>query len=148
MYSIVDDEDYARVSLYEWRLTTKGYVVRCGSTEDETVSLHNFVLGLPPSSGVDHINLNKLDNYRQNLRLTTNSGNGQNRTKFSNNTSGFKGVSFHAGKGKFGASIKINYKALHLGYFSSKEDAARAYDEAAIKHFGPLAFTNFPKGNL
>jgi hypothetical protein len=146
-YTIVDDEDYERVSLYKWHLTTKGYVVRCGATTEETVSLHNFILNVPPSSGVDHINRNKLDNYRANLRLADNSTQGQNRGRFRNNTSGYRGVSIKRGKRgvRYQAYIKFNYQHIYLGYHNTAEDAARAYDKAALQYFGSGANTNFPQ---
>jgi hypothetical protein len=86
---------------------------------------------------VDHINLNGLDNRRDNLRLATNSQNNMNVRRYRNNKSGFKGV--HLAKGRWRASIRLNYKLYHLGYFDTPEEAYGAYCEAAKERFGEFA---------
>ena len=56
--------------------------------------------------------------------------------KFSTGSSAYRGVVFHKRKQKYGAAIKVASKRIHIGYFTEEEDAARAYDTAAIKHIG------------
>ena len=82
---------------------------------------------------IDHINGVKNDNRPENLRPATRAQNGANRSKPASNTSGFKGVSFHKGTGKFKGQIKINGRLIYLGLFSDPESAHAAYIEAA-KH--------------
>jgi hypothetical protein len=63
-----------------------------------------------------------------------------------NNTSGYRGVTWF--QNKWRASIKINSRRIFLGYFISKEDAARAYDRAALEYFGEFAVLNLPRSDL
>jgi hypothetical protein len=91
----------------------------------------------------DHINHNKLDNRKSNLRVCTDLQNARNSTYRPNNTSGFKGVSLRKKYGTWSADIKINYFHKFLGYFSSPEEAAHAYDNAAKEIYGEFAKTNF-----
>lgn len=144
MYAVVDEEDYERVKHLRWMLTKKGYVTYRPDMHTH-VMLHNLVMNVPNSSGVDHIDRDKLNNQKHNLRITTNSIQGQNRGRFKNNSTGFRGVSYHKGHNKFQASIKFNYQAIHIGYFETKEEAARAYDKMAITLFGITAEVNFPQ---
>lgn len=94
---------------------------------------------------VDHINLNKLDNTRQNLRVVNRSQNGANRNILSNNKSGFKGVSFHKKTGKWQADIAsgILHQKQYIGLFNTPEEAAKAYDIEAKKKYGEFAKLNY-----
>jgi len=101
--------------------------------------MHTFLTGWPM---VDHRNGNGLDNRRANLRPATKSQNGANRLIAASNKSGFKGVDLK--KGRWRAQIKVVGSKIHLGYFDLAEEAARAYDMAAIEAFGEFATLNFP----
>ena len=98
-----------------------------------------MIMGEPNGKDVDHINRNPLDNRRENLRICTHQQNQYNRTKQSNNTSGFKGVSFNKEKQKFEARIGIDGKSKFLGYFDTAEKASECYKQAALKHHGDFA---------
>lgn len=91
---------------------------------------------------LDHINCQPADNRVENLRPADSSSNGANRPIPKNNRSGFKGVVFRAKTKKWQALIKHNMKPIHLGYFTSPIDAAKAYNDAAIKLFGQFANIN------
>ena len=98
---------------------------------------------------VDHINHDKLDNRRGNLRLATHQQNKWNVPKQKHRdgrptSSQYKGVSLFKRNGRWTASIKVNDKSVRLGYFDTEEDAARAYDAAARQYFGEFAYCNFP----
>ncbi|KAI9095767.1 hypothetical protein DFS34DRAFT_594787 [Phlyctochytrium arcticum] len=86
---------------------------------------------LAPTEHVNHINFDKSDNQISNLEIVTLQQNNQWKSHPTNNTSGYKGVSWHKGKNKWQANICINKKQRHLGYFTTKEAAAFAYNRAA-----------------
>lgn len=94
---------------------------------------------------VDHINSNCLNNCRANLRLVTHGENCQHRRKtLSEISSRFKGVSWHSRAKKWYAEIQFEGKQKSLGYFESEEEAARAYNQAALEYFGNYFLLNFP----
>lgn len=145
-YALVDAEDYELVMGYRWHLDNNGYA-RANTPRDENgkrgfVLMHRLIMK-NPKSDVDHKNWNRLDNRRSNLRLATRSQNIANSKLSSNNTSGYRGVVGDRATSKWCAQIKSNGKKRVLGCFSSKEDAARAYDAAALEVFGEFASTNF-----
>lgn len=90
------------------------------------VLMHRIILDAPEHMVVDHIDGNGLDNRRSNLRLVTLAGNGQNMRLKRNNTSGYRGVSWHSLTQKWKAQVMVNRKAIHLGLFGSVEDANQA----------------------
>jgi hypothetical protein len=147
--ALVDDEDYARVVA-----ATSWHAYRCGKTfyakrkvrlvaDGPRVNqhLHTFLTGWPL---VDHINRNGLDNRRVNLREATKQQNGANRGLQSNNTSGFKGVTWNKECRSWQAKIAVSGVTRYLGLFSTPEKAARAYDTAAKDSYGEFAWLNFP----
>ena len=93
----------------------------------------------------DHIDRDGLNNRRSNLRPDPNGHNQANRGRQKNNTSGYKGVSWKNGKGKWVAQIQVDGKRRHLGYFEDPIEAAKAYDRAALQHQGEFAVLNFPQ---
>ena len=148
--AIVDADDYERLTQrnwYAWPLR-KGkayYAMRKHSDNiNKIVPLHRDVIHCPDELQVDHINRNTLDNRKANLRIVDRFQNARNRSRNSNNKSGFKGVCWNKNEERWVASIRVNWKLLFLGYFDLAEDAARAYDKAAIEHFGEFAVLNFP----
>ena len=96
---------------------------------------------IPTGFEIDHINQTKADNRIENLRLATPSQNRSNVTKYKNNTSGFKGVSWNKRDKKWQAFIMHNKKSIRLGRFATPELAHAAYKQAATKHQGDFAFT-------
>jgi len=130
--AIVDVENIEKIKEHKWFLV-HGYVRTC-----DGFSLHEFVMDFykKENSVIDHINRNRLDNRRENLRIVDFTINGYNKGKQSNNTSSFPGVSFDKRRNKWEAYIKIKRKHIHLGRYSKFEDAVSARKEAEIKYFG------------
>lgn len=151
--TLVDDEDFEMLSKVTWYFRKEGYAV--GNLPSPSkgvypkVLMHRYILNAPKGSQVDHVNENKLDNRRENLRLATASTNKANSGMRSINTSGYKGVVYVKARKHlstpWAAQIKINYKTIGLGYFEVKEEAAKSYNEAAVKYFGEFAKLNIIK---
>lgn len=155
--AIVDDEDYESiVALSPWRLCSykrKGkapprYAIR--GTPPNQVSMHRVILGAQRGQEVDHRDGDGLNNRRTNLRLATRAQNQRNKSATHTNRSGYKGVSLFTtpgmwATGKWYARIKLNRQTIHLGYFATAEQAARAYDCAARLYHGEFARLNFPE---
>jgi hypothetical protein len=142
--AIVDTKDFKRLSKYNWfaawQPRSKGFYAARWSSK-KLVFLHHAVVG--KKATVDHRNHNTLDCRNKNLRICDNSQNSMNRRMRSDNTSGFKGVSFCKRRHKWHAQIKILGKKKSLGYFKRASHAAKVYDKEAAKLFGEFAFTNF-----
>jgi len=152
--ALVDDEDYVIVNKYSWYMVKYGYAVtNVKKTDGKQIMLkmHKLVTGTVGSGikvQVDHINNNKLDNRRANLRVCSPAENKRNCKMSVKNTTGFKGVSYHKQAMKWRAMIMVNGKKIHLGLFICILKAAKTYDEAAIKYFGEFACTNKSMGLL
>jgi hypothetical protein len=94
---------------------------------------------LEPREHCDHINENKLDNRRSNLRVATHGQNQQNRRTQFNNTSGVKGVSWNKRKNHWHAEIQVNNKKIFIGCFKDLSKATVAVAEARKKYHGEFA---------
>ena len=105
--------------------------------------MHQDVCPTQVGEYADHINSQRLDNRRCNLRPATHSQNGQRRKVQANSRTGYRGV-IHSPHG-WRAHLYCNKKHISLGYYSDIIEAAKAYDRGAIKYFGPNAATNFPQ---
>jgi hypothetical protein len=100
-----------------------------------------YMTGVLPDEQIDHKDLNRSNNIFGNLRQATDLQNRMNTRKRATNTSGFKGVMFERRRNKWISKMWVNHKQIHLGYFHNKEDAAKAYEKAAIKYHGDFART-------
>ncbi|MBE3141457.1 MAG: HNH endonuclease [Thermoplasmata archaeon] len=110
--------------------------------ETTIIYIHRLIMNAPHGIDVDHIDMDKLNNQRGNLRLCTRSQNMMNSGKRANNVSGYKGVSLVGGK-YIRAQIRVNGEKIHLGNFPDSISAAKAHDEVARKYHGEFARTNF-----
>ncbi len=151
-FAIVDSDVFDTVSHYKWGLLPAGYVRRVSGKR--TIYLHREILTPPVRMQIDHINRNKLDNRRANLRTVTAAQNCQNRLRTPSHRS-YIGTSAYIGvqrsytrKPKYGLYIhqswQAHIKGHYLGSFKSELDAARAYDAAARKDYGEFAVLNLP----
>lgn len=149
LVAIVDAEDAQRVLAYRWFAQPNYrnvYAIRGIRRADgarTTQTLHKFLTGFAIT---DHINGDGLDNRRANLREATAGNNSRNRRRPTTNTSGFKGVHWNKGAGKWRAAIGLETgKRQFLGYYLTAEEAACAYDAAAREQHGEFAALNFPE---
>jgi len=141
-YTIVDWADYADLSSDLWHFSGGKYASRKGS-DGKRLWMHKVIMGGPPGVEVDHINGDKLDNRRSNLRLCDDAQQAHNRVSVGG-VSRFKGVTWEKHLGKWRARIVYMHKRRSLGIFGNEEEAAKAYDRAAKELFGEFAKLNFP----
>jgi hypothetical protein len=140
--AIIDDSDFLSVSRHTWWLNTKGYAYT--TIAKKTVFMHRLIFYPGEGLMVDHINRDKLDNRRANLRSSTHAQNIANllrRTK-----SGFKGVCIDVRVGGYRYRARV-YSAgkVYPGPFrTDAASAARDYDLIAREVHGEFAFQNFP----
>jgi hypothetical protein len=147
---LIDEADLELVGGYRWRAmkSKSGKVYAYTVVGGKTVGLHRLILGTDSGLDTDHRDGNPLNNRRSNLRPATHSQNMANKAAHRNNRSGLKGV-YRAPMGKGGgrpwrAAIQAKKRRHFLGTFTTAEQAARAYDEAAREHHGEFAHLNFP----
>jgi len=140
--ALVDPIDWPLVNQFSWNISGPGYLYRGFKLNGVKTgfSMHRFLMGkIPPNMVVDHINGNKLDNRRSNLRVVSVAENSQNQRKSRNPRSGFRGVIW---SGKTPGMIRtpwvaratISYKRHHLGYFSDPKEANRVIVQFRALH--------------
>lgn len=152
-FSLVDNEDYEFLSQWNWTLNSQGYAIRTEyyqprpNRKAHQYRMHHVIIGGKPPKGleVDHINHNKLDNRKSNLRVVTRSQNVMNIGVRKSNKSGFKGV-YQSKRGDrvktWVAEIRKDGKRTCIGYYHTAKDAARAYNEKAKELHGEFAYLN------
>ncbi len=141
-WCVIDKEDYEKVKNYRWYCNSSGYAVTANS--GHVMRLHSVILDchLSKLSGytIDHINRNRLDNRKCNLRICTHSENTQNQKRKSTL---FKGIYFNKSNNKWRSLIRMNGITYRLGSYIDPVDAAIAYDIAALTLYGDTACINF-----
>lgn len=149
--ALVDDEDFDAVSKFKWQALVQRrmvYAYRSVSGEGgrkTTVYLHRDIAGAAKGELVDHKNRNGLDCRKHNLRVCSRTQNNRNRTSVVGSSSKYLGVR-KAGSA-WEARINVGGAPIYLGRFADEQSAARAYDSAAVLHFGEFANPNFPAGD-
>jgi hypothetical protein len=144
--ALVDDSDYDPVHHSKWLYIGSGYAGRFVTIggQKKLLYLHRFLLDAQPDQRIDHINGDRLDNRRANLRLVTLFQNQQNRKCPTHTASNKKGVNWHRKKGKWHVRISVEGTRIHLGYYDDLETAAQVYDAAARHFFNGYARPNDP----
>ena len=127
--AIIDVADVHLVAGFNWcaRVDKRTvYAMRgdCSGPKTVTLFLHHAIMGRPQGMEIDHADCNGLNNRRDNLRVATKGQNQHNRRIDVDNTSGFKGVSWHPASGKWMARISCGGKERYLGVYDRAEDAA------------------------
>ncbi len=137
--AIIDEADYELVRQYKWHCYDRYVICSPHGKERTTISMHRLIMKPPAGFVVDHINQNKLDNRRSNLRICTQSQNKANCFKSANNKSGIKGVSWNKSTRKWQTSIRNNRKHIFIGQFKDIHEASQAYAKKAREIFGEFA---------
>ena len=147
--AIIDDEDFDYVNKLKWHpvknfntgtMYFQAHVYKNGKRT--SISMHRYIMKTPDGFCTDHINHNGFDNRKVNLRTCTTSQNGMNRKVSKNNTTGYKGVTFNKHSKSYKAYIKKDNKEYLIGYYKTADQAAIAYNIAAVKYFGEFARPN------
>ena len=139
-----DKEDYELVKDYTWCINADKYVVTWDKELQEFVYMHRLICGLYNGEkyDVDHMNHQRYDNRKNNLRVCSHRNNGKNLSLAKNNTSGITGVRFDNKLQKWIVEIMVNYKTIWLGTFDKSDDALKARREAEDKYFGNYSYNN------
>jgi hypothetical protein len=148
--AIIDDEDFERVARIKWCYSkSHGYASGKIPYEDGTYSkailMHRYLLNVPKDKVTDHINLDKLDNRKANLRICTRGENNRNMKIRSTNKSGYKGVYPHY-TGRFQVHVRHEGKSNYVGLFDDPEEAALFYNFWAFDLHGEYANVNDRNG--
>lgn len=144
--ALIDDEDYELISSFKWHAFKDSNTFYAATKIKKpdgnytTLRMHKLLTNF---NKTDHINHNGLDNRRSNLRDGS-VFNNRNKLPQLGYSSKFKGVLWKKDSSKYRSVIRVNNKQIHLGLFDCEVAAARAYDRAAIEHFGEFACLNFP----
>jgi len=154
---LVDDEDFDRLSQYKWwghNKTSKKEKERgikdriyaeC-KTKGKHYRMHRLILDCPKGLEIDHIDGNRLNNQKSNLRIVTHQQNLFNQRMTYKDK--FKGISFHSRDKIYEARIRYNDHLYYLGRYTDPRAAALAYDFAAVYYFGEYACLNFKDGYI
>ena len=141
---IVDDDNFGFLSKFTWYINKRGYA-QCDSFNGLRVMMHRIIVDVPKGKEVDHINQNKLDNRKENIRVCRHEENCRNRNKCRKTKSGFKGVYYYplnCKKRPWQVGIVVKGKYNYIGSFNTVEEAAHAYNFAATKLHGDFASLN------
>ena len=144
--ALVDDIDYERLSYYKWKAHQdhgRPTYYAMANIKNKRISMHSLIIPVPKGKQTHHINHDGCDNRRCNLEIVTVAQNQWNQQKQIRKTSSqYKGVSWHIRDKRWRAKIKLHGIYYWLGYFKSEEEAAIAYNWAAIQKYGKFANLN------
>lgn len=146
----ISPEDYDHLCRRRWHIGPTGYV--CGwervysadkkTSRAKTITMHRLIMKPPNGMHVDHINQDKSDNRRENLRLCTPLQNTHNQGPRRNSSSGYKGVYWSKKDKRWYVQLHVEKKKSTFGFFKKVEDAVKRYNEVAIEYHGEFAYIN------
>lgn len=142
-----DLEDYDKIKDYCWE-NSNGYMITGDkNNRSKNIIMHRLIMDCSENdTAVDHINHNRKDNRKINLRICTDSQNNMNHVLRKDNSTGVTGVYYDKRINKWYSQIKIKgRKRITLGYFENKEDAIKTRKEAEEKYFGEYSYDNSMK---
>jgi hypothetical protein len=140
--ALVDDEDYEWLNQWKWCFHHAGYAVRTSIDKKKRtmILMHRLIIGTPQHMETDHINNNRLDNRKCNLRVCTASQNQANRPAPINNKCKNKGVYWYGARNKWCAHIWYDNRTHCIGRFNTIEEAINAYNKKSKEIFGVFAY--------
>ncbi|MBA3688468.1 MAG: HNH endonuclease [Chloroflexi bacterium] len=144
----VDPDDWFALARYRWNRTAQGYAVSRMRTRfrrdgvrgkkvgpvAKPMLMHRLIAAAPDKPKVDHINRDRLDNRRANLRAVDNGANSQNQTPQHDRSSKYRGVHYYKARQKWTAKVQVGGVVHQLGYFTDELTAARAAAEYRAQH--------------
>lgn len=138
---LFDVEDYDLIKHYYWSTTSTGYIQstkRPSENNGIAMFFHRLVMGKTNirEDEVDHINRDKKDNRKENLRVCSHAQNMKNSSMQKNNKSGYLGVYWSKKDKSWYSQITLNRKHIHLGYTKTKEEAIIQRLKAELFYFG------------
>ena len=136
----VDLEDLDKINNYCWSKNSVGYAQAREIGKDSIVLMHRIIMSPSNKELVDHINHDKLDNRKLNLRVCSQSDNMANQIISKTNTTGFKGVYWDDNRNKWVSQIGYKNKNIYLGRYDNKQDAIEAREKAEIEYFGEYRY--------
>ena len=129
-FALIDDEDFERLFHWKWTYANTGYAKR--QSMGKTYLMHRQILNINRKYLTDHINYNKLDNRKKNLRVCNPSQNLHHRMNK-------KGYTWSKKSKKWQAQISIKGKMIYLGLYDNKKDAINTYQQASRKYLGKFS---------
>jgi hypothetical protein len=145
---LVDDDDWEYLNEFSWYISHTGYsytgIWMKFKQTTKQVKMERFIMRVPKGFIIDHINGNRCDNRKENLRLVTKQENNINRCKRSGCPTTYKGLTWIAKERRWKVRVKLDGKEYYVGRFVNEIDAAHAYDFKALELFGEIARLNFP----
>mgnify|MGYP001275661755 CR=1 FL=1 len=146
--ALVDDEDFGEINCFKWFAHKEHGVIYAwrhqynGHRKYGAMKMHRQIMKAKTGEILDHADSNGLNNQKSNLRFCSNSQNLCNARIRNNNTSGFKGVSYHRQNKRWRATINKDGKQVSLGCYGTPGEAALAYNRKATELFGEFARPN------